>query len=900
MKARKIRQRSISVADDEGDDGASEALRKSVAARKQQKEKKGSKKPSLSFDDEEEPQVVPIKRPPSKIRPDLKGLKIAYPDVAKQSTQRSAPGDYSAEKLLELQRNTVRLPSSKPAVDASQAVPPPAFKLSGSFKQAGAQTSVPQPNTSNRAHARQDADDDMPLPPPARPACRPPLPPSLPSQARANPGAADDDDLPTFQAPDEDTIRKIKERRARLQHVHMAPDYIPVAGAGMDTLRNDAKAESGSGSDSEPDAGDQLRMSFLGDTKKRGKAAPGVFAQVAEDAQAPDDDADADDRWIDEQIRKGTGGGADPTAVAAARSAAAAAAAAPGPGRAFARQLDGLGAPAAASGVWQQQPEQLARVGQDVMLSLQQGVAQLQASHKNAQKQLQRTSQNLTDSISAIDALEEQLQSAGTRYTFLQQIKAYIADLCDMLQAKSPIVEELQDHMMGLQQHRGQIAAENSAGNDREEMAPAEAAVQAALGVLSRGGAEASATAGAERAADAAEANLLENLPEKLDEFGRDENVERREEMSRRAQKRAAQYSTPPAQPQNAAEERWGDATTDESDSELAHYCSKRAEALEASASVFADASEEYGSLAAVKGRLEKWKQQHPGAYADAYMSLSVPAVMAPFVRLELLQWDPLFGSSTGFDSQEWYKQLFEYGLNGGNSTAGNGSDPDEELVPRLVGQLVLPLAAHSLQHAWNPHSRRSTAAAKAMLEDLLIYVPPEEPKLQDLLASIRRRLERAVAGTRLPPWPPTATAASRRATIFLARRFGKALRLLHNILTFDGVLPRSVLQDLALVQLMQKQLLPYLRAGAASVPVAVDRASRVLADIARLKGLTQGSAKVLEPLAEFLSAMARALEAQQNRSTAKHVELAKQLAKLLTVVGSSARSQELLAAFPG
>ncbi len=94
MKARKIRQRSILVADDEeGDDGASEALRKSVAARKQQKEKKGSKKPSLSFDDEEEPQVVPVKRPPSKIRPDLKGLKIAYPDVAKQSTQRSAPGE---------------------------------------------------------------------------------------------------------------------------------------------------------------------------------------------------------------------------------------------------------------------------------------------------------------------------------------------------------------------------------------------------------------------------------------------------------------------------------------------------------------------------------------------------------------------------------------------------------------------------------------------------------------------------------------------------------------------------------------------------------------------------------------------------------------------------------------
>lgn len=82
-----------------------------------------------------------------------------------------------------------------------------------------------------------------------------------------------------------------------------------------------------------------------------------------------------------------------------------------------------------------------------------------------------------------------------------------------------------------------------------------------------------------------------------------------------------------------------------------------------------------------------------------------------------------------GFDSRSWYQQLFEYGL--GTDSAQLGSDPDEELVPRLVTQLVLPLALHSLQHAWNPHSRRSTAAAKAVLEDLLVYVPPEDPKLQ-------------------------------------------------------------------------------------------------------------------------------------------------------------------------
>lgn len=91
-KARKIRQRSVTLADDDvQDEGAAEAVRKSVAARKQQKDKKGSQKPQLSFDDDEETHIVPVKRAPAKLKPDLKGLKLAS-DSAKTSTQRSAPG----------------------------------------------------------------------------------------------------------------------------------------------------------------------------------------------------------------------------------------------------------------------------------------------------------------------------------------------------------------------------------------------------------------------------------------------------------------------------------------------------------------------------------------------------------------------------------------------------------------------------------------------------------------------------------------------------------------------------------------------------------------------------------------------------------------------------------------
>lgn len=61
------------------------------------------------------------------------------------------------------------------------------------------------------------------------------------------------------------------------------------------------------------------------------------------------------------------------------------------------------------------------------------------------------------------------------------------------------------------------------------------------------------------------------------------------------------------------AEPRWGEASSEESEGEAAHYIGRRREVLDAGGTVLADAAPEFGSLAAVKGRLEAWKRAHPG-----------------------------------------------------------------------------------------------------------------------------------------------------------------------------------------------------------------------------------------------------------------------------------------------
>ena len=58
----------------------------------------------------------------------------------------------------------------------------------------------------------------------------------------------------------------------------------------------------------------------------------------------------------------------------------------------------------------------------------------LQATQQHAQRSLARTALNLSDTLKAVDVLEQELQAAGLIYTQMQELKAYIADLCDMLQ----------------------------------------------------------------------------------------------------------------------------------------------------------------------------------------------------------------------------------------------------------------------------------------------------------------------------------------------------------------------------------------------------------------------------------------------------------------------------------
>ncbi|XP_065906470.1 PAX3- and PAX7-binding protein 1-like isoform X2 [Dysidea avara] len=81
---------------------------------------------------------------------------------------------------------------------------------------------------------------------------------------------------------------------------------------------------------------------------------------------------------------------------------------------------------------------------------------------------------------------------------------------------------------------------------------------------------------------------------------------------------------------------------------------------------LFEDVVDEYASLSIIKSHLEKWKFQHSQSYQQAYVSLCLPKLFSPFVKLQLVTWNPLEVKAKELEEMGWFKMLMIYGFREG------------------------------------------------------------------------------------------------------------------------------------------------------------------------------------------------------------------------------------------
>lgn len=782
-------------------------------------------------------------------------------------------GVYTKEALLELQKNTKTLGSS-----TSRPRPPPSepiIVLKGMVKP------VINDSSKNSKEDDEESDRDETM--------------SRLSSIGLGGKVGKGGNLDGGAIPDQAMIDAIRAKRERLRQSRAAaPDFIALDGGS-----NHGEAEGLS--DEEPEF--QGRIALIGE---KTEAKKGVFEDIlvdvskttvrkenevnASDDGVEDEEDEEDKMWEEEQFRKGLGKRMDEGVVVRGVSSSSIPtivqnvqqkAVYPTVPVSSYPSING-GPSIGGSFGWSSGSDTLS-ISQQAELSkkaLHESVKRLRETHGRTLAALTKTDENLSDSLTKVTALENAFTAADEKFIFMQQLRDYVSVICGLLQDKAPFIEELEYQMQKLHKARAEVIFERRLADSNDELMELEASVNAAMAVLNNGGMVDSAGIAAQATLTASQESR--NLPVKLDEFGRDMNLQNRMDMKRRAESRQRRKAKSDSKRMDSDSRRLveGESSTDESDSESTAYESNRDQLLQIAGQIFSDTDEKFSQLSLVKERFEIWKKEYESSYRDAYMSLSIPAIFSPYVRLELLKWDPLHQDSDFVDMQ-WHELLFNYGLPEDESKV-DPDDADVNLVPDLIEKIAIPILQHEIGYCWDMMSTKETKLAVSATNLVFRYVPLSSNAVGEFVRVLRDRLSDGVTNLMVPTWNSKVLQAVPNAARFSAYRFGMSVRLMKNICLWNNILSASIIEKLALDELLSGKILPHLRSIQSNIHDAITRSERIIASMSGVwtgPNVTGDRSPRLQPMVDYLVALGRTLE---KRESSSGTTLARRLKKML------------------
>ncbi|KAG0459347.1 hypothetical protein HPP92_022475 [Vanilla planifolia] len=731
-------------------------------------------------------------------------------------------GEYTKEKLLELQKNARPLGGSIPKPQKSNLHAEPVIVLKGLVK-----PPVSPPPPPLRQYMEEEAEED---------------------KERFAKLDIDGKSKASAVIPDQATINAIRAKRERLRQSRgPAPDYISLDSGGVLASRS-----LGGGSSDDEDNDFQGRIALFGD-KKDTKAKKGVFEEVDErlnvvEEKILDDEDEEERRWEEEQFRKGLGKRIDDASnQVSANTFMQTATLQPVshspltsvPGVTLGKELMSI-------------PQQADAATKALLDS----VSRMKEMHSRTLTSLARNDENLSEALSNVNSLEKSFRDTGKRYEFMQQLRDFISVTCDFLKDKASLIEELEEEMQKLHERRSAVIEERRAADIADEDGEIETAVIAARSVLDKGSSSAyiaAATSAAQAALAAARESS--NLAVQLDEFGRDVNLQKRMDFTRRAEARKRRRLRADSKRLSSirrengiANQIEGEMSSDGSDSESSAYSSTLKELLQTAKEVFSDAADEYSKLSVVKDRFE---------------------------RLWVI----------------WGEINFE------------PDDADANLIPELVEKVALPILHHDIAYCWDIFSTRMTENAVFATNLIISYVPISRNAILELLEVVHRRVAEAIANLGIPAWDTTLMRVVPGAAQLAAYRFGTSIRLMRNICLWKDILALPVLEKLALQELLIGKLLPHIRSIMPSLHDAITKLERIIASLDGVwygPKVTADHRQKLQPLVECVAEIGKKLE--RRHASGVNIEetigLARRLKTILVQLNEYDRARMMLKAF--
>ncbi|XP_052423276.1 PAX3- and PAX7-binding protein 1 [Carassius gibelio] len=411
--------------------------------------------------------------------------------------------------------------------------------------------------------------------------------------------------------------------------------------------------------------------------------------------------------------------------------------------------------------------------------------------HESNARRFEQIQEELEASKKTIQLLEGSSQDSSDKYRFLQEMRGYVGDLLECFSEKVPVILELEVAMHQLLRQRASRLVQRRQDDIKDESS--------------------------EFSSLSSKAVMAPNL----DSFGRDRTAYQELAKQRRiAEREARRTRRRQAREQNGkrAEHKEGLSSDDEETStDITSFNSERDRILIESKKVFEDVVEDFHSLDNIKSHFETWRKLYFTCYRDAYIGLCLPKLFNPLIRLQLISWSPLEVECPNFEYMLWFESLLFYGCEE-QSALKKEKDIDNNLLPAIVERVLLPKLAVLMDQVWDPLSSSQTYRLVTFMQRLIKDYPTvlhgENRNTQELLRTIVMRIRRTLDDDIFLPLFPKNVMENKNSGpyLFSQRQFWSCVKLLGNILIWDGILSPSVLKELAVDSTLNRYILSALQ----------------------------------------------------------------------------------------
>uniref|UniRef100_A0A3P8VJS6 PAX3 and PAX7 binding protein 1 n=1 Tax=Cynoglossus semilaevis TaxID=244447 RepID=A0A3P8VJS6_CYNSE len=493
---------------------------------------------------------------------------------------------------------------------------------------------------------------------------------------------------------------------------------------------------------------------------------------------------------------------------------------------------------------------------------LQDRLSHMRAGHQANSKHFRQIDDDLASSENSIQQLEGSSNDNEEKYKFLQEMRGYVGDLLECFSEKVPAILELEAAMHQLLRQRTSRLVQRRQDDIKDESS--------------------------EFASLSNKAVMAPNL----DSFGRDRAAYQEHSRQRRiAEREARRTRRRQAREQNGkrAEHKEGLSSDDEETStDITSFNMEKERISRECKKVFEDVVDDFHSLDFIKSRFEVWRRDFPDSYRDAYIGLCLPKLFSPLVRLQLITWSPLEAQCANFEYMLWFESLLFYGFE--ENIALQKDDGDIGLLPAIVEKVILSKLKVLVEQAWDPLSTNQTARLVSFIRRLLKGYPTvlhgDNQYTQELLKSIVLRTRRTLDEDVFLPLYPKNVLDNKNSGpyLFYQRQFWSCVKLLGNILQWDGILSTSCLKDLALDSTLNRYILSALQTTD-TAEENVHKCQKVVEVLPQhwfLGMKAQQTLPQLEPLCRYLGHLANTL----HRSSVSGSDLERHIKEVVRMLG--------------